>query len=440
MVRSLPIDPVAPRVRWRELLPTLFGVGSLLLGGMALAQDAPVPSVALLIGAGKIAEARAAFEAQAPSAVDRLFFEGRVAKSQRRFDEAIRLFRRTLELDPNRTDARRELAHTLMLNRDYGAAKYHFNALLQSDPNPRMRAGYQQFITRIDREKPVGISGHFSILPSNNVNRGTNNLVFNSTLGTFVIDPNSRAESGIGVQLGASGFFRNQIGPAARLALNWSVTGTRYEEGRYNSLFGNVAASYEQITSSGVWKVSPYTRVNWRADDADNYAYGASLSYAHRFSTDNQLKTTFAHEYRGFPVQSYQDGTYTSASVQLSHQFTPSFSISGGVGLDRSRPEADHLKYDGYRVFGNFSKIWEGGYNTTFGAEVGARNFVGDFPLMGAARDDNYLKLNMGVQNSKINVNGFTPRLNCSYTVNQSNVAFYDYTATECQAVLSRKF
>ena len=73
------------------------------------------------------------------------FFEARLLKSQARLIAAIALFRQLLQMDPNRLNARRELAHTLMLNRDYGPAEFHFNHLLRIDNNPRMRVGYRSF-------------------------------------------------------------------------------------------------------------------------------------------------------------------------------------------------------------------------------------------------------------------------------------------------------
>jgi hypothetical protein len=65
---------------------------------------------------------------------------------------------------------------------------------------------------------------------------------------------------------------------------------------------------------------------------------------------------------------------------------------------------------------------------------------VEDYPLTSSPRDDDFYKISIGVQHSRIDIQGFTPRLSCSRTVNQSNVAFYDYNATECQATISRNF
>lgn len=79
----------------------------------------------------------------------------RLLKSQGEFKKAIALFRQVLQLEPNRMNARRELAHSLLLNRDFGPAKFHFNQLLRIDENPNMRDGYRRFLAMIWRDKPV---------------------------------------------------------------------------------------------------------------------------------------------------------------------------------------------------------------------------------------------------------------------------------------------
>lgn len=427
--------------RLQNMLSVLIGAGSFLLcGSLASAQEDDRPSLSRLINTGQIEEAQIILEAGSPSDADRLFFAGRVLKAQGNLPEAINVFRQVLQTDPDYINARRELAHTLLLNRDYGSAGYHFEALLRADDNDQMRDGYRRFLNIIDQNKPIGFSGYFSVLPSTNVNRGTANTVFDTTLGQFVIDPGSRAESGLGAKLGVSGYFRHPTGPTSRVALSWSLSGTRYEQEEYNSAVGSVALSYEQITGSGSWLLSPYYRMTRRQDDTDNNARGLRFGLINDLGNKVQLSFALSHEYRDFVIQDYQDGSFTSGSVSLNYQVSPSVAVSGGLGFERSSPQAEHLQYDATKILFGLSKSWEGGLQTSFGFEYGQRDFVGVFPLTTSARDDDFYQLSFSVQNSRINIQGFTPQLSCSYSRNRSNVAFYDYDATECQATISRNF
>lgn len=406
----------------------------------AVAQSSNQSNISQLINTGNIRAARSAFEATDPSQADRLFFEGRILKSRGQFLEALDSFRRVLQIDPNYMNARRELAHTLLLMRRYRSARYHFQELYRIDQNPQMRDGYRSFLSAIDKNQPVTLSGFLSVLPSTNINRGTANTTFDSSLGKFVIDPESQAESGVGVQVGLAGSFRQVVDPKRRISLNWSVFGTHYESTRYNSVVGRLALSYEQVSLNGRWSVAPYIRKTYRRDEADNAARGFRFDLQRRLSKKNSLSLSLLHERRNYVVQDHQDGPFSRASLSINHQIAASLSIAGGLEIERNSPEAKHLKFNGTKLFTAVSQTWIGGLQTTFGLAVGTRHFDGDFPLTENPRADEFYKISIGLHHSGINVRGFTPRLSCSHTENHSNVSFYDYGATECQATISRNF
>lgn len=415
-------------------------VGGFGLSCSVLAQPAGTPSISQLISAGYIDAARVQLELQTPSVMDRMFFDALVLKAHGKFPEAIKVFRRILQVDPNYINARRELAHTLMLSRDYGPARFHFEELLKIDQNDHMRNGYRGFLNAIDQNKPIGLSGFFSVLPSTNVNRGTTRTVFDTNIGQFVIDPGSHADSGVGAQLGLSGHFRYLTGPKGRLSLNWAMSGTRYQDVQYNSTVGSLAISYHQSTQSGRWFISPYIRKTLREDNADNQARGLQFGVTHRLSAGNLIGFSASHEYRDYDVLDYQDGTFTSGSLNVRHQIKPSVSVSGGVGLERNAPDAAHLQYNGRKPFAEIAKSWKGGLQSKFGLEYGVREFVGDYPLTSSPRNDVYTTVRLGGQHTRVDIRGFTPRVMCSHTINKSNVAFFEYNATECQATISKNF
>jgi hypothetical protein len=140
-------------------------------------------AVTRLINQGRIAEAEAVLSRTAPSAAQRLFFQGQVLKAQGRLPEAIATFRAVLRLKPDSLNARRELAHSQMLNRDFKPARDQFTALLDIDPDPQMRDGYRRFLSTIDQNRPLTVQTQFAVLPSSNARRGTTNTVFDTAIG-----------------------------------------------------------------------------------------------------------------------------------------------------------------------------------------------------------------------------------------------------------------
>lgn len=421
-------------------LLALIWAGILTVCGTALAQRADAQSVSQLINSGQIETARIVFEAENSSPADRIFFEARILKAKRRFLEAITAFRQVLQIDPHYINARRELAHTLLLNNDYGPARYHFEELLKIDQNDHMSDGYRGFLNVIDQNQPVRLNGYFSITPSTNVNRGTNNTAFDTTHEQLVIEPDSQAASGLGIQLGFFGHFRHLVSPTSRISLNWDTSSTRYKEKKYNKSVSNIAALYEKTTHSGGWSFSPYFRGTWREDNADNDARGLRFSQIRRLNDQTYIDISISHEYLNYAVLDYRNGTFTNASANLRHQVNPTLSVNSGFGFERSSPFAEHLQYDGSRLFFGLSKAWNGGLQTSIDFKYDTRDFVGNYPLTIAPRSDNSYQVSISIQHSRIIKYGSTPRLSCFHTIHQSNVAFYDYKITECRATISRNF
>ena len=298
-------------------------------------------SISQLINQEKIEAAQPQLEQSNPSDIDRLFFQGQLLKAARNFTQAVDVFREVLRQNQQHLNARRELAHTLLLARQYDVAKFHFDQLLEIDPNETMRGGYRRFLNVIAQNKPADLGGYFALLPSSNINRGTNNTVFDTALGRFVIDPNSRAASSVGVGLGVSGYFRHLLIPKSRLVLNEGLSGIRYSDNKsYNNTTGSLSVSYERVTDKGRWSLAPYSRYTWREDDARGRATGLRFSLDQGVSDQNRIGFSLSHEYRRYPEESYRDGGFTSAQINLRHQINPSFSLNGGVGIERSTPDA----------------------------------------------------------------------------------------------------
>ena len=418
----------------------ICGAGDAFAQSSSDRQLSPDKQVFDMINAGRFEAAQDLLDTQSPSKADRLFFSGRVLKVQGHLPEAIDTFRQVLVLDPQYIKARRELGHTMLLAGQYDVAEFQFDELLRIDPNTEEHPAYEHFLNIIGQNKPLGFNAFVALVPSTNINRGTTNATFDTANGVYVINATSKASSGVGKQMGFSGFARRNLSPTSRATLAYSVEGTRYNDSIYNYVTGTVSLSYEKRLESGHWSISPYLRVMQRKDQADYTALGLRFDTLRRVSSKNHIKLSLGHEARRYPDQTYNDGGYTTAVISAGRQITPAFSTTGGLALERGNPQAAHLQYLGYRIFAGVSKSWAGGLNTGVGLSLGARKFSGDFPLTTTPRSDRFAGINFTVSNARFRIKGFSPRLACSYTVNTSNVAFYDYDTTECQATISKNF
>ncbi|HGG06074.1 MAG TPA: DUF560 domain-containing protein [Aliiroseovarius sp.] len=426
-------------IHCRRLILSFLTCVALLLPG--LANGASVfQDIADQINAGQTAAAAARLDDPDLTQTQRLFLQGRLAKKAGNYGDAIAAYREVLRLSPESLLARQELAHTLLLAREYDPAAFHFRELMRLDSRPDARRTYQAYLTRIDRDKPVGISAGFSMVPSSNVNLGTRNTVFNTPFGPFAIAEESRESSGVGVALNVAGYFRKSFGDAMSLRLNWGLDGVYYPQNTdLSTLSANVALAFTNQSARGKWSLTPHLRRTWQ-DGPQMLAYGVKFGRMGRIGDAFRYSMLFNHEIRLYDGNPGKSGPYTSAAFKLGQQINPTLSLSYGITTRFSRPEDAHRQFNEVEISAGIRKAWEGGLTTGLTLSGGYRGFLGDYPSLSQPRQDQFAKVEISVQNSRINLAGFTPKLSCSYQVNASNVAFYDYDVTKCALGISKNF
>ena len=343
---------------------------ALLLLGIAVqpvsGQGASVQNQIIdLVAAGKIARAEALLEQTNPSALDRAFFRGRVLKANGQFTAAAAVFRGILEDDPNYLDARRELAHTLLLDQKFAAAS--------------------------QQERPFSIGVRFALLPSTNVNRGTFNTIFDP--GNPGIPPsriNSQAESGVGLLLGVSAVHRWALSNNNRLIFDVDLTGQAYDNEIHNTATLSFGATFQRSFEAYQWSVGAYPRSTWREDDDDYEAVGNLLTWDRRLAPSTSLFFDLRREERAYINSDTLDGPFSAGRVGLTYAMRSDLTLIAGLESEASRPDATFQHYDGHAVFGQAVKQWENGFVTGLRVELGHRHYGGDFPLTFETRQDDF--------------------------------------------------
>jgi hypothetical protein len=415
-----------------------MGISSLCHEASAAPDEARIAS---LIRSGNVQEAFDELQNSNPRIEDVLFFRGLVAQRNEDYVQAVSLFNEALSVNPNHLNARRELANTLFMQGRYRQAEQAFTELIVVDNTPNMGRIYNEYIRNIHAQKPIGVTGHFSILPSSNLNRGTENLTFDSSIGDFVIDPESQAKSGIGLRGGLSGYFRLPSDSESRSALTWGLIGTVYEDSEHNSVTGNLRFSHlSQIDDATTIGWGLYARYTWRDDDADNSTLGVNLNLTHAVTQKDTISLNLQHEQREYFHQPHNTGPFSSLRLGFSHQQNASLSYSFGLTASQRITNTSHSAYNGLEMAVGIDKAWYGGLITGLSASAGTRNYETDFPLAGEARADEFYGITVSVQNNEWNVRGFTPRVSCSYLHNSSNIEFYDYSVSECSLSINKRF
>lgn len=406
----------------------------------ALAQSAP-NEIMQLVGQGKFDDARAALNATPHAPIDRLFLEAQIFIALGQLPEAATTYRAMLAEAPGLIPVRQALADILLRLGDFSGARFHFERLVEIDPRPEARQAYARAIARIRREEPSGVSAILTFTPSTNINRGSANETFTS--GAFSGSIDNQEESGLGLTVGGSGFYKLPAGENAVVNARASAQKTFYSNDDFDQSVAQASLAYIHTVSEAENSLSFSVARVLRNPDIGNRHYN---SYSLRTQTRRALKGANILTFGGtLAYADYDDtpaisGPTLTTDLALQSQITPSFAAHFSLNASRSLPGGGNNRYRGYGLGLGGSTNWKGGWSTFLGLEGGMRFYDEFYTGAPPKRKDGFLALRGSVLNSTIVLRGFSPRVNCLAQTNGSNIAFFDYNVVECGLQFTRGF
>lgn len=411
------------------------------LATLANGADAPTDfNIVKLIAVGEIEDARTVYETFSPSPLDWLFFEARVAKAEGRYKDAIGIFRNVLQRDPTYLPARRELAHTLFLVKDYRGSTHHFEDLLRNDPDTDQRRGYVHFLDEISRVRPFSLSGSVAIISSSNVNRGSSHGTFQPGVpGVPSFDITSRAKPDAGLELALHGQHLWPTTERGIWSLDWTTSTRLFNEREHSSLSLSAQLRYNRTSQTTRWSLGPSLRRVWPQDSDGQTTLGVNGNWERVLDERTSVFLSGSLEYSMFDSEDTDNGPFYWAQTGIAtRQLGGILSVGGRATFHR--PETSHQRYHGQALFAHFSRSWVGGLQGGLGIEVGQRSYDADFPLAGAPRKDSFYQLSLSARHSAIRIGRFTPNVYCTFGSTHSNIAFYDFDVSECTFSMTTRF
>lgn len=422
--------------------------GLAVLGTMALSSanaQSTADGILELVQQGDFDGARAELAKTPHSDIDELFLEAQILTVAGQPQEAVKIYRAILAVQPGQIEIRQVLGRALLEMGDFEAARFHFRILLETDRRDGIKEQYAAILRQIQQNTPSGISASFAIVPSTNINRGTTNTYVSDGLG--LIGDSSKETSGVGLQFGVSGFYKIPSKRGGFYTLNASALQVLYSETAYNVFQPTVALRFENGNEAGIWSWEAFARRTFRRDpleatseNGSSNSYGLSFSGRKALGGPNILTySTLIQQtdYDNFPTQTGPTATF---KLGVQRNVSASTSIIGGIKLGRGLPKDPAFRYRSAGVDLGVSKSWKGGWATYLGGEYGLRWYDSNFGFTGKTRNDRYLTVTASVLNSTISWRGFSPRVTCNWQTNASNIGFYAYDATECNVLLTRGF
>jgi outer membrane protein len=381
-----------------------------------------------------------------PHAVNRTFFiEGLILKANGDMTGAAEKFRDALADDPGLTLVRAELAKVLVVLEEDDSAKHHLKLLEAEAPNEQAASGIRSFIDRVDSRRPYTISGYVSLAPTTNLNSGSRHkTIYSPVFGVdFEIDQASQAKSGLGVATGISGAYTKRLGNDFSFVAAGGADFNLYEDYTFNSYSLSQSAELRHLLPKGYFGIGGVASESLKYDNNGKYkslSYGPRVSMSLQLTPKNNVSGNVVYEWRKNLDRDDSNSTALMVNASLTHGFDSSLFATVFGGLDRVRSEnplaSSDVNRGGLSVYKEFSQ----GITVRATGQAAETNFKAMNLLAGVVRKDTKLAGTINLTKRDLNIFGFAPSVEYTYSDNQSNIALFDFDSHAVDFRLTKDF
>ena len=372
-----------------------------------------------------------------------IFVEGLIAARRGDHARASAIYRSILAAEPTNDVVRIELTRSLARLNDADGVRAQAEMLRASGVDERLGGALTRLADLVDANRPFRLRGYASVLPSTNVNRGTDNDTV--PLGPFnlKIDPASRRKSGIGLLLGGEVIFQQQFSPTERFFAVGSAVGRIYPSETSLSSFNFEAAlgvekSFGQTRAS----IALTGAAGTSTEDVNVLQGGIRGEVSGRFANAPRWLWALNGQAR---LQDdlrtgSRDGVIVNLGGNLDRYFETGHFLRLGVRSEMTRFRVERYSYDEVGVFAGYARPLPFGINAYAQGGIAWRDYRGLYPGLAEGQEDVRYTGDITITKRDLSFAGFAPQLLYHYERVVSNAAFDDIEKHEIEMRLTRDF
>ena len=384
-----------------------------------------------------------------PVELERWYLLAQIEQKKGNVDEAIRIYRKILDDQPDLVKIRYELAICYMMKHQWYRADYNLRLAMAGKNIPddiKKRMMYLRYVAR--QNKNWNVWFNVGAAPDTNVNQATGGKeCVITSWGEFCRDL-PEPEQVIGTNLTLGGNYEFKL---SEHHWRWKSDATLYtniyNKHKYDDLYLSASTGPRYIWEKGdVWLAGILNR-RWYGWDRYSWAYGAKLDtnydFTRKLSGGISLRA-LENNYDEYGV--YMDGMQYSLNPHISYSFGPSMYAVLRGGLERETAKMD--------AYAN----WRYSTSVGFGAELmygfrvyiepyfawlnydGEKWVVKDSVYQPIKESDFMQRYSLSVSNNKLEVWGFVPTITCSYTKKDSNIHSREYEKWTAEFTFQQRF
>jgi hypothetical protein len=360
-------------------------------------------------------------------------------------DLAVPQLRAILADHPRFERVRLTLATALRQTGDQEGARHHFELLLGSRLDPELDRQIRSTLATLEEGKRWSLSAHFALVPSTNVNLGTDHDTVDIGGITFLPTPEARQRSGIGVQYGLDAGYRMPISDNWSATARGGVSRKDYRGSQTDETALEVSLGLLNRTRIGYWGAEAVGAQEW-ATDADRRHKPAVSALGGRVygrfvpSSAWRLDFTAQAMARDYRHADSLDGYRADIRFNVD-RFLDSRSfvrlLAGGIYEKAGR---DDLTFHDATLGAGLFREWGWGVSTYVEASVAGRWHHGDFAFTAAPRRDVRANALLRVTKRDFTILDFAPYWQVGYTINNSNIDLHDYKKLDVNLGWTRTF
>lgn len=356
------------------------------------------------------------------------YVEGLIQRDKGDYEAAIATFRGILAEKPVFSFVRLDLAQTLYLARDDDAARHQAQLLIAAGVDDKIGGAMKSIVGAIDARRPIQFRAFASLLPSSNINSGTDKHVVYIGGLPFVLDDGSRRKSGIGVLAGGDVLLRHELNDRLALVGTESLTLRMYPSIGVTDVMVNLSGGIERKLDRGVVTLSAIGEQDYDAMNAAFRSYGGRLEVSRYVGEKGRVYGSLTLTERDFLDSSYMDGWRAEFYGFYDYFVSPSRFVRFIGGSVHEDTETEAFSFNEFSGGLGFYNEFSMGLTLYAQAVYARRIYAAPMAVFGTRKDDRY-QVEVTLTKRDFSFHGLAPQLTYSFVRNVSTSPFDDYTA-----------
>lgn len=432
-------------------LPPLGITSARAAGTAPTAQVVPVSSsrealllAKALIATGRMDEARAVIQGWQPDHPEHRqrveFVDGLIAAAEGNHRKAVAIYRGILADRPDLDSVRIELTKSLFLLSDDTAAKAQAERLVAAGVDDRIGGTMTTLLKVLDSRRPVRFSGYASLLPSSNVNNGTDRTTVPLGGIDMKIDKSARRKSGIGMMLGGEVIYRQNFTPTAAFVASLAGVGRFYPQIDRSLVTADASAGVEK-DFGGTRVLTSVIAGGGMTDMKEDLRYiGGRVELTANPWPLWRLFGSASLRYEQDRNSDANSGWWGNTVVYADRMIGPSRFVRLIAGASAARKKEERFSYDEVLGGMGFYNEFPHGLTAYVQGTLAGRRYWDEYPGLGKARRDTRATAQVVLTKRDLTFVGFAPQLAYTFERNLSNAAFYDTTRHDVELRWTKDF